>query len=112
MPADPAAKISDVKVGIVDVGANTVRLLVVGRKSERLEAVREERVQLGLGEEIERTGAISEEKLEETAATAATGVRHARKLRCDAIEVLVTSPGRQARNGGELVARLAEAERS
>jgi exopolyphosphatase/guanosine-5'-triphosphate,3'-diphosphate pyrophosphatase len=109
LPADPAAKISDVKVGIVDVGANTVRLLVAARESEGLEAVREERVQLGLGEEIERTGAISEEKLEEAAVTAATGVRHARKLRCEAIEVLVTSPGRQARNGGELVARLAEA---
>jgi exopolyphosphatase/guanosine-5'-triphosphate,3'-diphosphate pyrophosphatase len=97
-----------VRVGIVDVGANTVRLLVAGRDGESLVPVREERVQLGLGEEIERTGGISDEKLEETALTAAARVRKARKLRCAAIEVLVTSPGRQASNGAELVACLAD----
>jgi exopolyphosphatase/guanosine-5'-triphosphate,3'-diphosphate pyrophosphatase len=104
-----SARIAGVRVGIVDVGANTVRLLVAARDGGRLVSVREERVQLGLGEEIERTGAISEEKLEETAATAANRVRRARKLRCAAVEVLVTSPGRQAENGRELVARLADA---
>lgn len=97
------------RVGIVDVGANTVRLLVAARDGERLVAVREERVQLGLGEEIERKGEISEDKLEETAVTAAARVRRARKLQSAATEVLVTSPGRQAANGRELVARLAEA---
>jgi exopolyphosphatase/guanosine-5'-triphosphate,3'-diphosphate pyrophosphatase len=102
------ARIAGVRVGIVDVGANTVRLLVAGRDGESLVAVREERVQLGLGEEIERTGGISDEKLEETALTAAARVRKARKLRCVGIEVLVTSPGRQASNGVELVARLAD----
>jgi exopolyphosphatase/guanosine-5'-triphosphate,3'-diphosphate pyrophosphatase len=102
------ARIAGMRVGIVDVGANTVRLLVAARDGERLISVREERAQLGLGEEIERTGRLSEEKLEETALTAALRVRRARKLRCAAIEVLVTSPGRQAENGRELVERLAE----
>jgi exopolyphosphatase/guanosine-5'-triphosphate,3'-diphosphate pyrophosphatase len=106
---DPWARIAGVRVGIVDVGANTVRLLVAARNGARLISMREERVQLGLGEEIERTGAISDEKLEETAATAATRVRRARKLGCAAVEVLVTSPGRQALNGRELVRQLAEA---
>jgi exopolyphosphatase/guanosine-5'-triphosphate,3'-diphosphate pyrophosphatase len=71
--------------------------------------VREEGVQLGLGEEIERGGRISDEKLDDTAATAVTCVRRARKLGSAAVEVLVTSPGRQAENGMELVARLAAA---
>jgi exopolyphosphatase/guanosine-5'-triphosphate,3'-diphosphate pyrophosphatase len=96
-------------VGILDVGANTVRLLVAARDGEELVAVREERVQLGLGEEIERSGRISDEKLHDTAATAATCVRRARKLGSAAVEVLVTSPGRQAENGAELVSRLAAA---
>jgi exopolyphosphatase/guanosine-5'-triphosphate,3'-diphosphate pyrophosphatase len=108
-PTGPSSRIAGVRVGIVDVGANTVRLLVATRERERLVVVREERVQLGLGEQIEQTGAISEEKLEETAVTAATRVRRARKLRCAAIEVLVTSPGRQAANGHELVAQLLSA---
>jgi exopolyphosphatase/guanosine-5'-triphosphate,3'-diphosphate pyrophosphatase len=104
-----SARIAGVRVGIVDVGANTVRLLVAVRDAQRLIAVREERVQLGLGEEIERNGRISERKLEETAVTAATCVRRARKLRSAAVEVLVTSPGRQAENGDELVSRLGDA---
>ena len=97
------------RVGIVDVGANTVRLLVAARDAGRIVAIREERVQLSLGEEVERMGRLSEDKLEEASLAAATRVRRARKLRCGAIEVLVTSPGRQAQNGGELVARLADA---
>lgn len=103
-----SARIAGVRVGIVDVGANTVRLLVAARDGEKLVAVREERVRLGLGEQIEQTGRISEEKLDETAATAATRVRRARKFGCAAVEVLVTSPGRQAENGPELVSRLLE----
>jgi exopolyphosphatase/guanosine-5'-triphosphate,3'-diphosphate pyrophosphatase len=108
-PTGPSARIAGVRVGVVDVGANTVRLLVAARDGRRLVSVREERVQLGLGEEIERTGKISEEKLEDTAARAAAKVRRARKLRCAGIEVLITSPGRQAANGRELVERLAGA---
>jgi exopolyphosphatase/guanosine-5'-triphosphate,3'-diphosphate pyrophosphatase len=109
LPADGAATIAVVRVGIVDVGANTVRLLVAARDGERFAAVREERVQVGLGEQIEQKGRISEEKLGETAATATTCVRRARKLGCAAVEVLVTSPGRQAENGRELVSRLLDA---
>jgi exopolyphosphatase / guanosine-5'-triphosphate,3'-diphosphate pyrophosphatase len=112
LTADGSATIAGVRVGIVDVGANTVRLLVAALDGQRLVAVREERDQLGLGEEVERTGELTEGKLEETAVTAAARVRRARKLRCAAVEVLVTSPGRQARNGDELVARLAEATKA
>jgi len=76
-PTGPSSRIAGVRVGIVDVGANTVRLLVAARDGRRLVSVREERVQLGLGEEIEHTGRISEEKLEDTAATSAARVRRA-----------------------------------
>jgi exopolyphosphatase/guanosine-5'-triphosphate,3'-diphosphate pyrophosphatase len=98
-----------VRVGVVDVGANTVRLLVTSREKDALVSIREERVQLGLGEEIEQSGRIGDEKLAEAAATAAGQVRKARKLGCPRVEVLVTSPGRQAENGTELVASIADA---
>jgi exopolyphosphatase / guanosine-5'-triphosphate,3'-diphosphate pyrophosphatase len=99
-----------VRVGIVDVGANTLRLLVATRSRDgRIDPLREERRQLGLGEELVRTGGvIGAEKLEEAAAVARTHVRRARKLACDAIEILVTSPGRQATNGFRLVEALTD----
>jgi exopolyphosphatase/guanosine-5'-triphosphate,3'-diphosphate pyrophosphatase len=108
-PADPPATIAGVRVGIVDVGANTLRLLVAASDDGRLVAVHEERVQLGLGEEIEAEGEVGDKKLEKAAATVREHVRKARKLGSVAVEVLVTSPGRQAENGSELVRRLAEA---
>ena len=45
------------RVGIVDVGANTLRLLVASRDGAGgVKSVRAERTQLGLGEEIEQHG--------------------------------------------------------
>jgi exopolyphosphatase/guanosine-5'-triphosphate,3'-diphosphate pyrophosphatase len=102
-------RIAAVRVGIVDVGANTLRLLVAAQEDGRLVTLREQRVQLRLGEEIERCGALGEEKLSEAAAVAGAHVRRALKLGCERIDVLVTSPGRQARNGNKLVSRLGEA---
>jgi exopolyphosphatase/guanosine-5'-triphosphate,3'-diphosphate pyrophosphatase len=102
------ARIGAVRVGIVDVGANTLRLLVAAQDSGRLVPLREQRVQLGLGEEIERCGEISDEKLGEAQTIVRAHVRRAHKLGCDRIDVLVTSPGRQATNGTELVERIAE----
>lgn len=98
------------RVGIVDVGANTLRLLVAaGDRDGGLELLREDRRQLGLGEEIEKNGGpIGDEKLAEAAAVAQRHVRRARKLNCDVIEVLVTSPGRQATNAKTLIEVLGD----
>jgi exopolyphosphatase / guanosine-5'-triphosphate,3'-diphosphate pyrophosphatase len=109
VPTDTQVRIAGVRVGIVDVGANTVRLLVATADQDSLISIREDRAQLGLGEEIERTGRIGEKKLAEAAETARAHVRRARKLNCRSIAVLVTSPGRQAANGTDLVSRLAAA---
>jgi exopolyphosphatase/guanosine-5'-triphosphate,3'-diphosphate pyrophosphatase len=102
---------ADMRVGVVDVGANTMRLLVATRDARgRLEAIREDRTQLGLGEDLERSGgAIGEDKLEAVAAAAAMHVSRARKLGAGRVVVLVTSPGRQAANAEALVRTLRKA---
>src|SRR5690348_13717362 len=96
------------RVAVVDVGANTLRLLVATSNDQgRIEPIREDRRQLGLGEELERSeGVIGEEKLEAAAAVARAHVRRARKIGAARIVVLVTSPGRQAANAAELVSAL------
>jgi exopolyphosphatase/guanosine-5'-triphosphate,3'-diphosphate pyrophosphatase len=96
-----------VKVGVVDVGSHTVRLLVAEQKRGTLEPVREERAALGLGVEVERLGLISREKLEETCDQVRGYARLARKAGVDVLEVIVTAPGRQSKNGRELVLELA-----
>jgi len=94
-----------VPVGVVDVGSNTVRLLVA-RDGEELD---QRRAVVGLGASIERDGGIPEPKLAEAAETVSEFVNIAQREHADRVEVLVTSPGRQATNGGELLERLAAA---
>jgi exopolyphosphatase / guanosine-5'-triphosphate,3'-diphosphate pyrophosphatase len=89
-------------VGVVDVGSNTVRL-VVTRAGRTLLSKRE---MLRLGADVERTGAISEERLARAAAVVAGFADDARACGADPIEVLITSPGRQAANGDLLLDSL------
>jgi exopolyphosphatase/guanosine-5'-triphosphate,3'-diphosphate pyrophosphatase len=89
-------------VGVIDVGSNTVRLHIATEG----EALHREKVMVRLGDAIERTGSIPPEKLKETAELIERFVREARDLGIDDLEVLVTSPGRQAANGPELISRL------
>ena len=94
-------------VGVIDVGSNTVRLVV----SRAAESVLTRRALLRLGEGIERTGAIPEDKLTEAADCVAEYVALARKHGAERIDILLTSPGRQATNGDELIERLSAAAR-
>jgi exopolyphosphatase / guanosine-5'-triphosphate,3'-diphosphate pyrophosphatase len=89
-------------VGIIDVGSNTVRLLVARRRKSTLFRIHEEREPLGLGEDVELQGRIPKKKLRRASAIAGDLAQHARSFGCETIEVLVTSPGRQAWNGEQL----------
>jgi exopolyphosphatase/pppGpp-phosphohydrolase len=91
----------------VDVGSNTVRLLVArgGRP------VLSEREMLRLGADVERDGRISDTKLAEAAEVVAGYADDARSAGVERLELLITSPGRQAANGDELLEALAIAAR-
>jgi exopolyphosphatase/guanosine-5'-triphosphate,3'-diphosphate pyrophosphatase len=95
------------RVAIVDVGSNTVRLLVASRSSDHVEPLREERAYLGLGAVVEREGRVPEEKIAQAANVARGFSRIARSLDADNVEVIVTAPGRLSDNAEVLLAALA-----
>ncbi|MGH2995130.1 MAG: hypothetical protein ACRDON_10485 [Gaiellaceae bacterium] len=97
------------RVGIVDVGSSTVRLLVAAREGRTLTAVREDREHLHLGEEVERRGRLSPRAIAATARCVAEQARLAREAGVAEMRVLVTAPGRQSANGEELVGAVARA---
>jgi exopolyphosphatase / guanosine-5'-triphosphate,3'-diphosphate pyrophosphatase len=105
-PADALGTIPEVRVGVVDVGANTLRLLVAVPSGRSVLAVHEERRQLGLGEDVERFGYISALKCADAVVVAREQARKARKLGCERIEIVVTSPGRQSANSDEFADAL------
>jgi exopolyphosphatase/guanosine-5'-triphosphate,3'-diphosphate pyrophosphatase len=97
------------RVGIIDVGSNTVRLLVAAAAGNHMVALHERRAFLGLGEEVENYGWISDVKLRETALCVREQAEAARALGAHHVEVMVTAPGRQSANAPELISALAAA---
>ena len=97
------------RIGVIDVGSNTTRLLVASAGPAGLDPLETQKLRLSLGEEIERHGAVSAVHV----AAAAKAVRDmagaARRRRVASLDVFLTAPGRQATNSAELVAALSRA---
>lgn len=106
VPTGPVARLRTMRIGIIDIGSNTARLLVADVDGAAVERVDEQRAHLGLGAAIERTGGLPEAKLAETATLAAEYALRAETVGADIVDVIVTAPGRQAENGEDLVHSL------
>lgn len=114
MPPDedsrPAGQTSRMTVAVIDIGSNTGRLLIARRGSTAaVVALRTERTVLGLGHEIENTGTISAQKLDETMTCARRYAKLARAHGATHIDVVITAPGRQSQNAEVLLAGLSHA---
>src|SRR4051794_22657209 len=95
-----------VRVGVLDVGSNTTRLLVAEVRDGAVVEVESGRARLALGAEIERHGVVSAtsiravgDAVEELRGVAA---RHG----VEDVDVFLTAPGRQASNADKLLAAL------
>jgi exopolyphosphatase / guanosine-5'-triphosphate,3'-diphosphate pyrophosphatase len=105
----PALRMRPVRAGVIDIGSNTMRLLVAKHGRRGLDPILSRRAYVGLATDIERDGWISDEKLAQVQELAARYTVLARDSGADRLEVLVTSPGRQSGNAPELHAALAKA---
>ena len=99
----------EMRVGVIDVGSNTTRLLVASAGPKGLDPVETQKLRLSLGEEIERHGVVSDVHVASAAKAVAEMARAARRERVDSLDVFLTAPGRQAGNASELVAALTRA---
>jgi exopolyphosphatase / guanosine-5'-triphosphate,3'-diphosphate pyrophosphatase len=104
-----ALRMRPVRAGVIDIGSNTMRLLVAEQGRRGLDPILSRRAYVGLATDIERDGWISDEKLAQVQVLATRYTVLARDSGADRLEVLVTSPGRQSGNAPELHAALAGA---
>src|SRR5262245_33339711 len=111
--ADGAGTLTEMRVGVIDVGSNSVRLLVASVKpSGAVREVERERGYLRLGDDVHHLGRISASKLSELELVAESYAQKAWAARVERLETIVTAPGRDARNDDEILDVLAEATRS
>ena len=98
------------RVGAVDCGTNSIRLLVadVGQTGSLTDVVRRmEVVRLGAG--VDRTGAIDPEAMARTLAMARQYAGQCRELGAETVRFVATSASRDASNAAEFVAGVREA---
>jgi exopolyphosphatase/guanosine-5'-triphosphate,3'-diphosphate pyrophosphatase len=107
--AGAGLRIGAMRVGVIDVGSNTVRLLVAASGRRGLSTGLSERTHVALATDIERSGLISYWKLSELADVAGEYAARARDAGADVLEVIVTAPGRQSANAWVLHRVLADA---
>jgi exopolyphosphatase/guanosine-5'-triphosphate,3'-diphosphate pyrophosphatase len=100
-----------VRIGVVDVGSNTIRLLVARVDRGAIEPLDKGRVRLSLGEEIERTGMVSDTSIAATAKAVGKLCSIAREHGVESLDVFLTAPGRQSENADDLVAAVERAAR-
>jgi exopolyphosphatase/guanosine-5'-triphosphate,3'-diphosphate pyrophosphatase len=98
-----------VRRACIDIGSNTIRLLVADRTDGGLTEVMQLRAFTRLGHGMDSSGRIAADKLAESAAEVAVQARAARELGVDAIRVVATAAVRRAANGSELCRAVQEA---
>jgi exopolyphosphatase / guanosine-5'-triphosphate,3'-diphosphate pyrophosphatase len=99
----------EMRVAVVDVGSNTTRLLVAALDGGMIEPLETGRFRLPLGEEIERTGRVSDTSIAAVVKAVRQLCAAAQGVGASMVDVFVTAPGRQAENADELLDALRRA---
>jgi len=98
-----------VRIGCIDIGSNTTRLLVADCDGGRLQVVRQERSFTRIGNELLERGALSEAKIAEVVAVVVAQAASAHRDEVSEIRVVATEAIRRAANGAGLVRAITAA---
>src|SRR2546423_3832531 len=90
-----------VRVGVVDIGTNSTRLLIADVEDGRVHEVERRSEVTRLGEGVDATGRLGEEPMSRVLATLEAYHEAIRERRCDATTGVLTSAVRDAENGDE-----------
>jgi len=97
------------RLATIDLGSNTVRLLVADVEAGGWHVVEADQRVTRLGEGLARSGQLGAAPCERTAAAVAEYVARARRAAADRLAIVATSAVREASNGREFVAALEHA---
>lgn len=101
-----------VPVGVVDIGSNSVRIVIYDRLSRAPYVLFNEKVLAGLGKGIAKTGRLTDAAVETVYGAVRRFRRIADQWDVGALHVLATAASREAENGEVFLDKLAELCRS
>ena len=99
---------SPARRAVIDVGTNSVKLLVADVLGHDVQPVLEDSKQTRLGKGFYETHQLQPEPIAQTARAVAAFARAARGAGAASVRVIATSAARDARNPGDLMAEIAE----
>lgn len=97
------------RVGAIDCGTNSIRLLIADLDGAGLQDVHREMRIVRLGHGVDATGRIGAEPMARTLAAAADYARQCREAGCESVRFVATSASRDATNAEEFVTGVREA---
>jgi exopolyphosphatase/guanosine-5'-triphosphate,3'-diphosphate pyrophosphatase len=92
-------------VAIIDIGSNSVRLVVYESKTRNLAAIFNEKTLCGLGREVQSTGLLAPDAVEQALAALKRFKALCRVMRVEEIHAIATAACRDASNGPEFIAK-------
>ncbi|MEX2201428.1 MAG: exopolyphosphatase [Dongiaceae bacterium] len=92
---------SNDRIGVVDIGSNSIRLVVFDGQTRAAQVVFNEKVLCGLGRGLDEGGRLHEEGVEQALANLNRFVRLARAMAVGELHLLATAAVRDASNGPE-----------
>ena len=104
--SDPAADDTAAKVGVVDIGSNSVRLVVYRGDGRVPTPIFNERVLCGLGRGLVATGMLHKNGARLALETARRFTQLAREMKVPKIHIVATAAVREASNGAEFAAEI------
>lgn len=93
-------------VGVVDIGSNSVRLVVFQERSRAPVPVFNERVICGIGRRLDRTGRLDAAGVKRALACLPRYAALTRAMAVDDLSILATAATREAADGGEFLAKV------
>ena len=99
---------SDERRAVIDIGSNTVRLVIYGGPPRAPAVLWNEKVSARLGRDLVKTGQIPESAIDEALTALARYALILRDLEIGHVETVATAAPRDAANGGEFLSRVAD----
>jgi len=99
-------RVGDGAVGVIDVGSNSIRLVLYERASRAPAVLFNEKVLAALGADLADAGRLSDEAMSRTLAAIRRFMMVARSADANALTILATAAARVAANGTEFMAQI------